>query len=116
MKQRRSLLQLLLILFALIITSCTQVPNVPICKELTPTKGYCVYTISGDSFYVSDDLPYDFKGDGKKMTWWEARPIMLAVPPNSWVKLKAYIIKICKKTGKCKNNIGEWISNKEISK
>ena len=36
-------------------------------------------------------------------TFWDAKPTMVLVPPSSWAKIKAYIIKMCEQTGKCTN-------------
>lgn len=41
-------------------------------------------------------------------SWWEARPTMLHVPATSWVKIKEFIIKICKKSNKCDSEITGW--------
>lgn len=96
----------LLILSALslnFLTSCQTVPpDIPICIEITASRGYCIKTISSTEFEVNDvDLL-----DGK--SWWAARPSMLMLPVSSWAKLKTYIITQCKKTGACDKEITSW--------
>lgn len=86
---------------SLILNSCANPPDFPICIELNPTKGFCTYTISDKDIYV-DDLN---KLNGK--TWWEARPTMVLIPAESYAKLKAYIIKSCKQNNQC-GEIKNW--------
>ena len=74
----------------------------PVCVEISPVKGYCVHTISEKEFYVD----HNEKLNGK--TWWEMRPAMVFVPPQSWAELKAYVIKVCKKFKECAKDIGSW--------
>lgn len=106
MKLKKISLMLSLILLSSIITSCAQIPDVPICKELSPDRGYCSYTLSPKSrdFYIDEEHPY------KGQTWWEMRPIMMQVPPSSWAEIKKYIIKQCRIAGNCRSDVGEWLN------
>lgn len=36
------------------------------------------------------------------------RPTMIQVPPESWSKIKAFIIKTCKQSNKCDEQITSW--------
>jgi len=94
----------LLILFVILssLTSCSnQVPNIPICIELTINKGYCVWTI-GEREQMVDDHNTLY---GK--TWWEQRNDMLRLPIQSWVELKKFILKSCEQNNNqgCKDAI-----------
>lgn len=71
------------------------------CVELSPSRGYCTYTLSDRSFYVDETRKFEGK------TWWEVRPYMIQVPPQTWAKLKAFIMKICKERGGC-DQVGSW--------
>lgn len=87
----------------LILTSCSvAVPDTPICAEISPAAGYCVNTISSTEFRVDESHPYEGR------TWWELRPSMIMMPAPSWAKLKAFVIKVCRKTGKCDVELGNW--------
>jgi hypothetical protein len=79
------------------------VPDEPVCVELSPSEGYCTYTVSQKSFRVNDEQKFEGK------TWWEMRPYMLQVPPQTWARIKAYIVKVCKERGGC-GEIGTWES------
>lgn len=98
--------RLLLILSALssnFLTNCqTAPPAVPVCVEITMSRGFCVNTISSEEFYVDDTKTLD------KMTWWQLRPSMIMMPASSWAKLKTYIIAQCKRTGACDKEITSW--------
>lgn len=118
MKQRNGSLPLLMTLLSLIACSCATVPDVPICKEINPDKGWCSHTLSAGGFYVDEDHPYAFdpKKPDEKMTWWEARPVMLQVPPHSWAEFKKFIIKSCRISRKCRGGVGEWFDKLENKK
>lgn len=116
MQQRRSWSKPLIVLLSLITFSCAKVPDVPLCKEITPDKGYCSNTLSPGGFYVDDARPYAFdpRKPDEKLTWWEVRPVMIQIPPYSWEKLKAYIIKQCRQTrrsSRCRGEVGEWMDS-----
>jgi hypothetical protein len=101
MKQRK-LLSLLLIISLNLLFSCATPPDVVVCVELRPSKGWCTKTISSESFYVDDKTLYEGK------TWWDMRPDMILVPTKSWVEMKTFVIKTCKNTGKCDAKISSW--------
>lgn len=84
-------------------------PDVPICTELDINRGWCTNTISGKEFYIDETHPWSPSGEKKDlMTWWELRPTFVMVPYPSWVELKAFIIKICKQSGKCSGAVANW--------
>lgn len=118
MKLKKFSLKLLMISLSLIVFSCATVPNVPICKELDPDRGYCSWTLQKGGFYVDEAHPYAFdpKKPNELKTWWEYRPVMMALPPYSWGELKTYIIQQCKLTKKCNGNVGEWFDKFEKKK
>lgn len=89
----------LLILF--IATSCASIPDVPVCVEETPSQAFCTYTISDKDFYINDSQKFD------SQTYWDIKPTMLRIPYKSWVQLKSYIIKQCKKNN-CDKDIASW--------
>lgn len=92
-----------LLLSLLLEVGCaTKPPDVPICTELSMTRGFCTNTISDKSFFIDEEN----KLDGK--TWWELRPTMVQVPIPSWVEIKTFIIKVCKEKGNCGDNISNW--------
>jgi hypothetical protein len=68
------------------------------------TRGRCVHIISGKSFVISGKKEELFEGK----TWWDLTPTMILVPASSWAELKKYIIKNCKRTGKCDKEISNW--------
>lgn len=98
------ILKLLLLISLGLLSSCSITPpDVPLCTQINPDKGYCVNTISSKEFEISKEKPY------KGKTWWEIRPYMIYMPTESWVEIKAFIIKICKKSRKCKNKqVSSW--------
>lgn len=104
--QKRSWNWHLIILF-LFVSSCASVPDVPICAEVSMSKGICVYTVSGKSIAVDDEHPLEGQ------TWFDIRVKTLSVPASSWAKIKAFMIKQCKKTKKCDVDISSW--DREIS-
>ena len=66
------------------------------------SKGYCTTIISGKDFIVDDVNKLDDK------TWFEHRPEMILVPVDTWASLKKYLIKNCKRSQKCNENIDSW--------
>lgn len=109
---KRKLLALFAIWLALIAsllfsTACAiKPPDTPVCFELSPTRGYCVNTISTQEFEVSDSKPFKDPTTGEELTWWAMRPMMILLPVSSWVRIKAFILKVCHKY-KC-DDIGQW--------
>lgn len=97
-----------LILLALLFTSCATVPDIPVCTEISPVKGFCTNTVSDVDFFIDDKHPHAFgKDKTQAKTWWELRPYMVYVPFPSWAELKAYIIKQCKRTD-CASYVSSW--------
>jgi hypothetical protein len=82
-------------------------PDVAICLELSPTRGWCTHTLSDREFYIDDEHPYSFYKGEEPMSWWELRPTLLLVPAPSYAALKAYIVKTCR-AQKCDSQIGAW--------
>lgn len=76
--------------------SCASVPDVPVCTEIHMSKGFCTHTISNKEEFIEGDA------------WWNIRYKMILLPPDSWAKIKAFVIKTCKKTGQCDNGIADW--------
>lgn len=76
--------------------------------ELSPTRGWCTQTISNHEFEINEQVPHSFTEGEKPLTWWELRPTFIYVPAPSWAKLKAWIIKTCKKTNQCDKAIDSW--------
>ncbi len=103
---KKTLKPLLLILLNCLMFSCaTTPPDVPLCTQLSPTRGYCVYTISSKEYEINETQLMDGK------TWWEIKPMMIFMPSQSWVEIKKFIIKICEKSKKCKtDNVENWQS------
>ncbi len=104
---RKSLLMISALSLSLLI-SCASVPDIPVCTEISLSRGWCTNTISDQEFFIDELRPHSFTGkkeDAK--TWWELRPYMVYVPFPSWAELKAYIIKQCKRTN-CKEYVASW--------
>lgn len=91
-------------MLSLLVSSCAVIPpDVPLCAQITATRGYCVNTISSKEYEVNEENKMN------DMTWWEIKPLMIYVPTSSWVELKKFIIKVCKKSGKCAGqDIASW--------
>lgn len=96
--------RLLKILLVLNLSSCatTHPPDVPLCVEFAPDRGRCVKIISGEIFDVDEKNKFEDK------TWWEHRPAMIQMPASSWVQIKSYLIKTCKKYNICEKEISSW--------
>lgn len=100
-----------LLLLSQLLTSCaTTPPNVPVCVELNPFRGGCVKVITGEKFLIDDEHLFTMKIDGKdqKLGWWDVRPYMVQLPPDSYSQFKAFVKKICKKTGECDKEVSSW--------
>ena len=85
-----------------LLLSCASVPNTPVCTQLSPDRGFCVYTIEEKEFLWDDEHKFDGK------TWWEAKPSMVYVPAKSWAEIKKFIIKTCKQHKDCQKDIATW--------
>ncbi|MFM6929050.1 MAG: hypothetical protein ACKOX6_11340 [Bdellovibrio sp.] len=95
----------LFILAALVwITGCaTKPPDFPICVEMSMERGECIKVISGERIHVDNDHKMNDK------TWWESRPTNMIMPLESWMDLKKFIIKMCKKNkGMCDKEVSSW--------
>lgn len=70
-------------------------------------KAGCVRIVSGTKTIIDDNNPIVI--EGKPYTYWEVRPFMIQVPPESWAELKAFIIKMCKKyESACQKEASSW--------
>ena len=99
---KRNLLKLLTIWLVLkLSTSCSSVPDVNICAEISISKGVCTTTVSSKTTIVDDEHPLD------GATWFDIRSKALTVPAKSWAKIKAFLIKQCKQR-KCNVDIDSW--------
>lgn len=94
---------LLLLAFSLSwVSSCATPPDGPVCVELSPVRGYCIHTIKAEEQEVNETKLLDGQ------TWKQVRETSLYVPAQYWGKLKAYLLKQCKKHKDCKNDLGKW--------
>ena len=66
------------------------------------SKGYCTTIISGQDTVIDDVNLLDGK------TWFEARVEMILVPVETWAAIKKYLIKNCKRSRRCDENIDSW--------
>ena len=90
-------------LSSLLISCSVTPPDVPLCTQLSMNRGYCINTLSSTEFEVNDTQKYNEK------TWWEMRPYMIFMPKDSWVEIKKFIIKICKRSKNCSNeHVSNW--------
>lgn len=70
-------------------------------------SGHCVYTVSGKTF----DIEVGQTFGKKKKTWPQLAESALTVPAEeSWAPMKTFVQTACKKSGKCKNGVGNWES------
>lgn len=103
--QKKNSQKLLIVLLAFALNGCANLPDEPICAEISLSKGVCTYTVSGKTIIVDDDNLLDGK------TWFDVRVKALTVPASSWAKIKAFLIKQCKKTNQCDADINSWDRN-----
>ena len=75
--------------------SCATPPDVPVCTSLSSERGFCTYTISEKDYFVEGEA------------WKKQQAESLLLPAESYAKIKAYILKMCKKTGQCKD-LASW--------
>lgn len=101
---KKNLNWLFVILSSLLVSSCALTPpDVPLCTQIAHDRGYCVNTISSTEYEVSEEKLLNGK------TWWEIKPYMIYMPTESWVELKKFIIKVCKKSNQCENkDVSSW--------
>jgi hypothetical protein len=76
--------------------------------ELDIDRGHCVHTISSTEYDVDDEHPFTDPYTKEKYTWWALRPLMVHMPAASWAEIKAFIIKMCKRTKDCDRSISNW--------
>lgn len=107
---KRCLWILFVFLLASNLSSCSSIPDVPICAQISLSKGVCTYTVSGKTVIIDDDNLLDGE------TWFTLRTKALTVPASSWAKIKAFLIKQCKKTNQCSANISDWDRDLDIVK
>lgn len=102
--REKILLKSIAFLFIWLLSACANLPpDKPICVELSLEEGSCVNIVSGKQFIVDEKNTYEGK------TWWELRNEMLALPVSTWVEIKKFIIKSCKKyEGSCQKGIESW--------
>ena len=80
----------LISLSSLGLTNCThEIPDVPICVEITENKGYCQNTISDKAFYLHG------------IQWHNMKAGSMVLPLESWAPIKKFILDVCKSEGKC---------------
>lgn len=70
-------------------------------------KAYCRKTISDVRMIVDEQHPLTLP-DGTKKTWFELRHTTVKVPAHSWAEIKKFIIKICKESELCQQNVASW--------
>ena len=93
-------------MLSLLGSGCASTPDVPICIEINPHKGWCTYTVSDKEFYVDEVNKLKTKRGLK--SWWEIRPYVIKIPFDSWTKIKASFIKNCKLNKQCSKTIRSW--------
>lgn len=92
-----------------LLSACATLPDVMVCTELSPVKGFCTKTIADEDVIIDEQHPYAFEPGDKPMTWWEMRPFMVLVPFRSWEAFKEYVIKRCKRDPKgCSEHVASW--------
>lgn len=86
------------------LTGCaTKLPDIPICIEMSMSRGECVKVVSGEKITVDDTHKMNDK------TWWESRPTNMIMPLESWMDLKKFIIEICHQNeNMCDEKVGSW--------
>lgn len=94
-----------ILFLGLSLSGCSSIPNVPICAEVNISKGLCTFTVSGKTIVIDDENTYEGQ------TWFDLRVKALTVPASSWAKIKAFLVKQCKKTNQCDVDIDSWDRN-----
>lgn len=80
----------LLCIAFLFLVSCKLVPpNVEVCAEINPVQGYCTKTLSDDERMVFGE------------DWLGLKRNSLVVPNQSYAEIKAFLLKVCKKSDDC---------------
>lgn len=115
------------------LTACVVPPDVPVCRALEPklekqyvpgvgdilverpnptcqkaigepTCGFCVWTISDKTAYIGENQ----KTRLFKKPWSTIRREAILTPPETYARLKGFVIDICKKSGDCSKDISRW--------
>lgn len=81
--------------------SCATPPDIPVCTRLSAERGFCTYTISDKEFFVDGEHKFE------NQSWKEIEASSVMMPASSYAKVKAYILKMCKKSGQCKD-LASW--------
>lgn len=119
-------------LFVLLLSACSDIPDVPSCRPLDSKKqtfdipdigkisvdranpvclkeikeircGFCVWSVSDKTQYVGED----------KKTWLYGKPWSvieleaIKTPPESYARIKAYVMDECKRTNQC-DDVARW--------
>ena len=87
--------KLCLTLFMSSLVSCASIPDFITCKELSVSRAACIKVVSEEKFFWDEQN----KVNGK--TYFEIRPTLIQIPPDSYADLKAFILKSCKRYGNC---------------
>jgi hypothetical protein len=69
-------------------------------------EGFCRWTISDKRQLVTEKNPLII--NEKPYTWWELRHSTVRLPAHSWAEIKKFIIKICKESELCAQNVSSW--------
>jgi len=85
-----------------VLNGCGSVPDKPLCTDLRPGAGFCVWTISNKEMEVDDTHLMDGK------TWYDMQVGIIKMPIETFVALKKYLIMNCKKTKNCSDKIDSW--------
>lgn len=93
---RKKLKSTLLVSLFLCVSSCATPPDVPICTELSPTLGWCGHTVTNKEFLVEGE------------DWVKMNRESLRIPASSWARLKTFMLTQCKRSKRCKANLGKW--------
>lgn len=101
-------LKLSFVLLLSLLTSCSSVPDIPACTRLGVDRGFCVWTISNREEEINDTN----KLEGN--TWLDIVYKSVILPPESWAKIKKYIINNCRKNQDCAKDIDSWNRKIEI--
>ncbi len=70
-------------------------------------EGYCRWTISDKRQLVNEKNPL-VVDEKTKLTWWDMRHQTVRLPAHSWGEIKKFIIKICKESELCQQNVASW--------
>lgn len=80
-----------LLILSLLLVSCSSLKDGPACVEIEPSRGKCAMIISGKTFDVDDSNLFEDK------TWFELKRKSLVVPVSTYVKIKTFLRKVCKR-------------------